>query len=330
MLNNRNKKSLKKSYFYISVFLIVICGIRDPFIYRDMPNYHYYFYHGEMLIGDSLENINLGYEYLNNWFKYLTRSFNLFSFTLAVFINGAYLHLIKKDSQNPAFSLFLFVLVFYFSTFFLLRQYLSCTCAYISYRYILKQNVKLHLLWVGLAISFHTMAVCILPLYVLYIIPKTKLNVTILLGIAVFATVSMRIIAGYFASYSEWYSAYLNSEYEASLLRIGMKILICLVYVWVLKEKCLDKGWNSLILIFLVMEIVLYIGSSCIDGVYRMRAYFDLGEILGIPIMLQHIQIYRKPKLAKRLIYLYIVLLVASCYSFLTGGCFDGGYKTFF
>ena len=59
----------KLPFLLIFSVLFTFCALRDPSCYRDMPNYEAYFLHGYFIVGDATENVNVGYDFLNNIFN---------------------------------------------------------------------------------------------------------------------------------------------------------------------------------------------------------------------------------------------------------------------
>lgn len=68
------------------------------------------------------------------------------------------------------------------------------------------------------------------------------------------------------------------------------------------------KNINFLVFLFALFEIVLYLGSAGIDGIYRLRWYFDMGEIIGLPIIYTYL--YSKVRYPGFLTWIYIISLL--------------------
>lgn len=327
-INNRSHKA-NAAYNVIFVLILLFCILRDPFRYPDILNYDSYFKSGETFQGSD-ENINIGYTILNQAFKIILNNFYLFGMVVCGTVIFIYSNFIKKYSTKPCFSILLFVLIVYFSTFFLYRQVLASACGVVAFKYVLDKNFKWTLIWSLVAVSFHTSAAIILPVYFIYNIPKTKLCITVLGLSAIAVTLLTNQIAAYFLSSNEWYSMYLNSDYEASPIRLFMKVYILALYLWIMRQKALEEGLPFLVTLCLAFECILYWGSAGIDGVYRMKIYFDLGEIIGIPLMMSNVKGNKYSSIMTLCIWGYNALLFLACFQFITGGCFDSGYSFFF
>ncbi len=321
----------KLPFLLIFSVLFTFCALRDPSCYRDMPNYEAYFLHGYFIVGDATENVNVGYDFLNKIFKIFTDDFYVFSFVITFVILVPHFTFIRKYSSSPYLSIVIFIFVAYFSCFFLLRQYLAVAASLIAFTYLLKKKHLWFLVWAIIAASMHTSALVIIPVYYICLIPKKKLYLIIIFAAAIVLTASLQIVASQFFAFSEYYSRYLNSDYEATPIRLFMKAFFLFLYLFAMRKDAYRDGMPFFVLICIIIENMLYFGSSGIDGIYRLKSYFEVGEVIGIPMMLQ---VMRKRTRNQRFIIksgvsIYMLLLAMSCVSFIISGCFDGGYRTF-
>lgn len=327
-----NRRKIQASYWIWAFILILFSAIRDPYAYRDMPNYVSYFYTGQYETTLTTENVNIGYETVTNLFKIISSSFTLFNTLISIFITTSFAFFCKKESNLPYLSLLLYVLLIYFPSYFILRQYIAVAISLFAFKYIIDQKLTNFLLIALLALSFHTSAIIIFPLYFIYNIPINKYSKFFVFAFAILITASLKVIASQFLSFSEYYSNYLESDYQASSLRLAMKLSYLVLFLYAFGQDAFKKGWNFLILLCIIVENVIYFGSSGIDGVYRLRAYFEVSEILGIPMLLQISKSANvgKSRVIRFSVLVYIILLFVSCYLLLSGGNFEYGYRSIF
>jgi len=326
-----NKSEQYNIYWILVLLLIVFCGIRDPFVFRDMPNYYSYFKFGYFEDGEADDNVNVGFWLLNVIVKCIISNFIFFSFLTSFIIIKIYSWFILKYSINAYLSLVLFVFLAYFSCFFLLRQYLAVPFTLIAFYYLLQRNQIKFLLWTIIATSFHTSALIILPMYYVYSLPINKRNIIVLFISSIILAALLHTVASFVMSFSEYYSQYLSKEYEANVIRLVMKAFYVFLLLYSLRMKAFDKQINFLLLLCALVECILYFGSSGIDGICRLRAYFELGEFIGVPVILAEATSAEGNKryLIRIGAYAYIVLIFLSCFSFLSSENFEGGYNTF-
>ena len=321
-----------RSFKYVLFVLIIFCGIRDPFSLPDMPNYYDHFY-GRAMPSIEGENFNTGYIVFETVMNKLTLgSFNMFSFVITMIITGGYGWFIRKHSPYIMISLLLYVLVAYFYSFFLLRQYIAIIFGLVAFQNVLERNHKRFLFWTFLAVSFHSSAIIILPVYYLQKLEFGNKTPWVLVGISIGLIVSFKILANYLFAGHEYYSHYLGTDEETPYVRLAMKVFILLVFVIALGRNCYQTGLNRLLFICLLFNIIIYAGTQGIFGAYRLRAYFEISEIIGIPVILQALTNSKRFKrvIVQSMTFVYFVLLYYSAINFLLSDSFSQGYITIF
>lgn len=82
---------------------------------------------------------------------------------------------IRRHTENPMIALVMFLALTFFFSFTYLRQMLAAAFAWQALRYVESRNLKMFLIWLGLAFSFHNSAIIFFPVYFLPI-KKVKLS----------------------------------------------------------------------------------------------------------------------------------------------------------
>lgn len=317
----------KKSYFYIIFFvLFIFTAIKDPFCFRDMKAYEYIF---NQCLSDRVvlsENVNIGYLFLCKFIRLFTDNFVIFLAILTYVNFYISIWFIKKYSNNLVLSAYLFMPVLYFYCFSPLRQTIAMSICLFAYNYIVERKLFNFFLVSLLAILMHSTAFIIVPFYFIYGMNTNKKNIILLFIGSIIAIISLQTVGTYLSQFQSWYSGYTSSKYSASTIRILQKSSFLLLYVYALKKEVFNKNINFLLLLFSIAEVILYLGSSGIDGVYRLRWYFDYCEIIGLPIIVK--EFHSKNKILMILIVLYICSVLASCFQFLASENFEFGYRS--
>lgn len=288
-LNSNRKKSERNLFVFIVVLLTIITGLRNTTIFPDMANYESYFFTGEFDVRYmSTESVNIGYTWLNNIFHW-TNSFQLFVFVVTVFVFFAFSKNIYEYSPFLILSLLLFVLDDYPQSCFLLRQYLAMATILFSISYITNRQLGKFLVCMTIALSFHTSALVFLPVYFLYntnVTKRSKTRLYLLLGIvALLGGVFLMFISRYLTA---TYTSYITSGGLGSYARLAMKVFFLFVYFYALGQKVWENGINQIVLICMFMAVlVCYLGIS-VFIFFRMRMYFSISEIIGIPLIIQY------------------------------------------
>lgn len=305
-LNSNRKKSERNLFVFIVVVLTIVTGLRDTTIFPDMANYESYFYTGEVEISYmSTENINIGYVWLNYIFHW-TKSFQLVVFVVTVLILFSYSRFIYFYSPIIVLSFFLFILTDYPQSCFLLRQYLAMATVLFSIPFIIDRQLVKYLVCIAIAYSFHTSSLVFLPIYFLY-----KTNVTSLSKTRLYVFLGVVALLGgaflvYTSSYlSSTYSSYISEGGLGSYARLAMKGLLLFVYFYALGQNVWENGINQVVLLCMLMAVlVCYLGIG-VFIFFRMRMYFSISEIIGIPLILKY---NKENKPAKKFVVIMMVL----------------------
>lgn len=301
-------------FFFAAIAVLIFTALRDTSLFPDMNNYEMYFFKREFAISYmSTDSVNIGYKWLNDLFQW-TDSFQLFICFVTFFILFSYFKVIDNYSPYPLFSLFIFILIDYPLSCFLLRQYLAMATVMLSIPTIIKRNLKQYLVLMIIAFSFHVTAFVFLPMYFLYRIEDTKLGkirmfvflvVMILLG-SVLVRITMYLSGNYYK--------YILGEEQGSYFRLIMKIYLLFVYLYTLRDKAWENGINKIMLCCMFMAILVCSWGLNIFMFFRMRMYFSVSEFIGIPIILKYNNRGNSSKrfLVNMMLVIYIVLLVIS------------------
>lgn len=312
------------------ILLIVYCGLRDPFLYPDISNYYDYF-RGDF--SNATEGtLGVGYLLLNRVSRLISPSFFLLLMIIATIVIYSYAKFILDYSPFIWLSLLLFILVNYYQSFFLLRQYLAMSVFLFSIKYIIKRDSIKFGLCALLAISFHLTAVIIIPVYFLYGITYSTKNIFLLLIAAIIVIVLFKEAGPYINRVSAYYAHYFEMESdESAWKRLLMKIYIFFTYLYVCKDKAFDSGINRVVLYCMYISIIINIAGMNMFGVFRLREYFSLADFIGVSIIIKEASLLGNIKkvLSYGLTVVYIILLILSFDSFIKGGNMNNLYQTF-
>lgn len=325
------KKTDKTLYWGTVVILIIYCALRDGFLYPDIQNYFDYFKFGYTDY-DFQEQFNVGYGVLNRVCKFFSSSFQFLLTVISIIIISFYAKAIKEYSPFIWLSLILYVLINYYPSFFLLRQYIAMGVFLYSLRYVIDRKPIHYGICMLIALSFHTTAIVAIPIYFLYGIKNNKLNMLLVLAGSIAVIAVFFSFSTYIGLFSAYYAHYFEVEMEESAWkRAVMKGFIFLVYLFVMREKFYDKGINRIVFYCMVLNLVICIAAMNVMGVFRLREYFALADFIGIAIMVKEAKASNsfKKLVGLSLISVYIVLLVLSFNSFIESENMNNSYRFF-
>ena len=321
---NRNRK------FLLAVAIITIFScLKDPFIYPD--NISYYEWYKSLVFDD--DSLNFGYIIYNHIISFISNNSHFLFFAIsAIAINIGYSKYIDRYSPNLWLALILYILINYYPSFFLLRQYLAMPFVLMAFYYIVERRFIGFVVSILLAYSFHTMSLCIVPMYFVYSIKPSKFNFLLIAGGTVAGCLGLVAMGNYLSSFFTAYSHYLSLEVEeAAWSRAIMKIYIFGVYVYALGSDCYKEGINRIVFYSMLMCIIICVGAVNLFGVFRMRDFFSIADIIGVPLILCYAKQYHgfRKYSVKILALVYIALLVYSFNSFVQGENMHSDYQFF-
>jgi hypothetical protein len=320
----------KSLYLAAVVLLIIYCGLKDPFLYPDITNYYDYF-KGDF-INATEGTLGIGYLILNRISRLLSPSFFLLLMIISIIVIYSYAKFILEYSPYIWLSLLLFLLVNYYQSFFLLRQYLAMSVFLFSIKYIINRDPIRFGICTILAISFHLTAVIIIPFYFLYGINYSRKNFLLLIAAAIIFIILFKGIGPFINRISAYYAHYFEMESdESAWRRLLMKSYLFLVFLFVMKNKAYDQGINRIVFYCLYLSIIINYAGMNMFGVFRLREYFSLADFIGVSIIIKEAtsQSIIKRALSCCLALVYIILLLVSFDSFIKGGNMNNLYQPF-
>ncbi len=328
----KTKFEYKLFFFILVFFILIVTCLRKTELFPDTENYKYYFYYGEFL--DSwvtTDNVAVLYKVLNNLFNGWS-SFQFFCSAIAFFIIVTYSSAIYKWSPYPFLSFFLFILVNYVPSCFIFRQYIAMSFCIIAFRFILSRELVKFVVLVIIASCFHITALVTVPLYFLFgISPERKKLIGIVIGVVLFSLILEVVLSRYAPGViGDYYSHYLENEGSGSFSRLIMKIFICICLIISTRGSFNDKNLYLLFLLML-MNVSVCIAGLSIPSFFRLREYFSIADIVGIPLILsvnKNNHGIRK-WLVSFMVVFYIILLFISFNNFITDDHMEIQYDFF-
>jgi hypothetical protein len=328
-----NSRKNNIQLFNIGVLvLLTVDVLKDPYMYPDIGNYSDYLKYGVMDISGAGDNFNIGYSFLNKIYRAFSDDFIYFNILIAIFIVVVYTNEIKRYSVNPVYSLLLYTLIIYFYSYWLLRQALAIVFVFYSFRYILSRNLKKYIIVMVLAVSMHTTAIAAAPLYYLYNVKPSLRNAIISFVAVAIATFGFKSIVTMVVGAGSYYTRYFDMDGDDTTLRLISKIFFVVLYVYTLRKNCI-KGLNYILLICAICGVYVYMAGSTIFGIFRLRQYFEIAEVLGLPLIIYYSRFLRgkfQRICIKTSVLAYFVIMVMTCIRFIESSNFENGYRFFF
>lgn len=234
-----------------------------------------------------------GFELINLIAKYIMGDpqyiFVFSAMLLLIFIYKAILD--NKNIINIGFALFIFMTLFYFSSYNTVRQSIAIGIVFYSYKYISERKLWKFIIFILLASLFHVTALFILPMYFIlnsksHKLKYFKVGIFIIIILIIFKNYSLFLQK---ITTVELFNSYATYQLDTQI-RIGTgigQILIripLILPILLLRKKIINYNKPYEILIDMIMiEPFLAIFSYVSTYVDRMSLYFSIVYILILP-----------------------------------------------
>jgi hypothetical protein len=195
------------------------------------------------------------------------------------------------------------------------RQYIAMAICVLSIKYIYQREQFKFLLLIFAAFMFHSTAAVALPIYYIYGISYTRRNRILLAVGAILSAFLFQAAVKIFLNKVATDYAFYVSDYEdnadgtASWERPLSKLFILGVYLYTLRGRVFNQGINLLVLINMILSFVICAGGVGLFGIFRLKEYFLLGDVIGIPLIIYYSR--HKPVLTKIICILSVAVYIA-------------------
>lgn len=294
--------------FVLITIMIFICGFRknvgtDFLLYSRMYNNISIF-----------PRVEIGFKYLINFMSGMgLSSFWFFFLTSSLTILIVY-YIIKKISDKPSESLFLFITLGYFSLQFnIIRQCLAIAVSLYSIKFIIKKDFFKYFVCILMASLFHTTALIMFPFYFISKINISKKRCVEILIILFIVSLMYNQIICLIVRYFPTYEVYLtinNYTYDAAGVGSYLIILFNLLLFSVIlinKSKLVKYNKNNNIYINMILFSFFYYFLSLNNTVMiRPGYYLSISFIFILPDLYQ----VNKKKLNDKNSIIFVVIFI--------------------
>lgn len=231
-----------------------------------------------------------GFVLTNYLFIKLNISFRLFSFLIGAFFYISVLRFINRYSLEKWLSVMLFVAFgFYFASFHILRQTIAMGIILFAYDYIVKRNLKMFLLYVGMAVMFHYTAILFIVTYFLWSERDKRISmirfITFLSICFIFNTWVIDFMMNTAYGYVTRYFAYQSSAVQGE----GYGMLILLIAMtfsgMIMSPNYLGKRGKLLFLLVVIATCAQILATS-FSVFARVVWYWSIAVIAYVPLII--------------------------------------------
>lgn len=194
----------KKRIIYLTISTIVLatlCGLRATSVGFDTENYAITFIRTSDSINfifDNEQHVETGFAALCTLVKLAGGDFNVLLLICSFFTMGAANVFIYRHSPNVLLSTFILICFpFYYSSFDIIRHFISAAFFLLGYKYILEKKPIKYAAFILMGTCFHTSSLIYLLFYPLFHLTWGKRNVILI----AFSGLIIMLFANYFAIY---------------------------------------------------------------------------------------------------------------------------------
>ena len=299
------KKKNKSNILMLLIIIVLslIFAYREFILPSNMLGTDYYEYKRWFDV-QSFSNIFSNFKYENFAFdilicitKFLDLDFYFFLFICSLIINIGIIFFIKRYSTKFSLSLFIYIILYYTSTFNIMRQWIACSIFLLAFKYIVDKKIIKYVCMIIIASLFHTTAIILLLIYPFLqetIIKEKIFILTVTIVIAMTITILIPQIdniilniAGKFGSnYATKYANYVGYYSNYTNVVLGIIALVIITLYRHIKGNE-NPEYSNVIYIFLFLYTILGILATKSFIINRLMIYFVPSFFIGFPYVLK-------------------------------------------
>lgn len=168
----RKKRSSLSGFAEIAIILIlsIVYAYREIFLPELMENAGDYYVYEEWFHYISFQNLkfhinNIGFDLLISVVKLFTHNYHMFLLVCGIMIHSLMYKFIGDHSEYEAYSAMIYVSLYYFSAFNIMRQWIAAAIFWAACTHIINRNFWKYSICIVMAASFHPSAIFLIALY---------------------------------------------------------------------------------------------------------------------------------------------------------------------
>lgn len=313
--------SYKKVFLILSCAeLIILAGVRGSRVGADTEVYLRALESYKNLPHNTILTAKLIYPYDFEWGYFLITKICAwvgFSKTLFLFLIASFLYIpifkyIYEESNYPFLSILIYFSFGHFAySLGIFRQMIAINIMIYAIKYIQKDNIVKYLICLVFAMSFHSTAIIMLPLYWISKMDLRKhIGKILILQIALFLFGRSFILP--IVKSSTEYSGYISSIYDTSggsYKNIILLNIILLGALLMIKNKDILNRRDKLIIAQLVSAIMLQTIGYHMSIFGRIVPYYSIFLISIIPQVISRVFQYKSAVFVRTITFSFLVLL---------------------
>lgn len=318
MISFTNLKKLNRLTFLLLLFFIIaITGLRSEYVGTDSLQYYLTFKElNSMALSHAYgTRYAIGYVTWTRFIGSFIDSPYAFFFITASITLSVYFYFLKRYSINIYSSIIVFFCLNWTLYMVAMRQAYAMIFILLGIPFLLQRKLIFFIVFVIIAMQFHSAAITALFLIPLLKIELNKKNIAIFCGVTIFLFFSMNILWLLVRTFGGAYAQYMAGDYDVGgtsfindiIIKIMPSLFIFCLGYWGCKNKA-SKENRFFLTVCLFNICIAVIGLNSVIFT-RLNGYFDFANPIVFSYFLASNQI--KKSSAKSLTMLALLLFVA-------------------
>jgi transmembrane protein EpsG len=274
------KNKMKGYYsFIVTLLLILMAGFRGENIGRDTDQYTLLFNmikkYNSLEVAFNSTTMERGYVILEYYIYQLGFDHQFFFMICAILTLAPIGYVFNKYSKNPWIAFFLFITFPIYTTigYSAVRQGVAIGMVMMAFHYSQKEKLLKYLLFMLLAIAFHTTAIVFLPIFWLKKIKISKKVIIFTLVAMISGNFLNLVFLNIFNNYSR--ILYDASETGGQIIYLFFILLLCfsLFFIKYFKDKYEE---NQIYIYMVIITVIIWPICSNNPALFRLTFYFTI------------------------------------------------------
>ena len=223
-------------------------------------------------------------------------------FSVALVTIGSIMYVVIKESDNIAYSIFLFItLGIWTSTFNGIRQYLAVAIIFLGYKFIIQKQLVAWLTIVLIASLFHLSAIVCVVFYFLANREINQKQVFLCLFIAIVLLLSYDRIWGFIRlGRKDINTEAIYASHGISIIRVLVSWVPIIIYFLFCNRGCINDRRNNFFINMSLINAMIITAASNSAYFARIYSYSNMFNLVSIPLVLASITSMDNKRIIKR------------------------------
>ena len=280
------------------IIMSLFAGLRSSVVGTDSGGYarsfeSFSYAHRQLEQGISMLTDEPGFFYLQKILGSFSNDYVVLFTGVALIFSVFVLMAIRKNSEMPLFSLFVFVTLGYYTFVFnAARQGLAMAIYMTSIQFILSRKFWKYVIVVLIAAMFHKTIIIAIPLYFIFTMKYSVKTLILVFGGGLVIGYLLPTFLAFGSTLEDRYALYVTGDATGGYMLTAFYIILSTFFIFQRRFiKCEVLSTYDVFLLMLIIGSVIYLVVS-LTGAYveltRFAAYFQVGAVFLWPMLVKN------------------------------------------